>query len=759
MHLATALVKNSLEHNLLANLLRMGQVVLPDASRRADAGPELAAALNSQVDLEPLGFVYSRELILALSWLSRDEIACAHENLVFMLTRHLGAQHVFKPMYPNFPRQVLQADELELLVNAFLHYTGDWLGLRILPRYTESRRALLVEPPHGLPKVCLTLAPPDAPKAHLLRLLEGNASLSLANRQLLLEGIEHYAQQDQVSLITLLWSATVPQKENRALAGGYLLQRHPDIFAAADLKRFFTTSTDVLRLAVAVGADPLGADLSLSAPPRFSKLGRGLRRSLLGLLEGMSQVLALPELFQRRGMWLRLGEQLHPGEHQKQFPRAHALFYALRKNQHPASWAGAVESVLAPQSVRAPISFSAARSAINLLQQRPGVFARKLHEVLRKVPADQGAAVVADFGAVAEKVSTPVLLQLRHRMQRDVLPATTDVAAYQPKAGSGRVWVPPVALARVLPELALRVVDVVDVVLLKRFSALPALGKVFIDPALRGFSVPFGQRTAQKAVQTVGRGSRLPVGEGNILRAFLWWSESGVDKQGRRLAVDRVDLDLSCAVLDTAYQPIGQCSYTNLRTPGLTHSGDVTSAPKGACEFIDIDFSRLPENAAYIALVTYAYTRQNFADMPEAYLGWMVREEGQSGKIFDARTVRQKVDLTTNGARLLVGILDVARREFVWADLVMPAKCHGANAIQTSTEMLQVLAPGVLQSVRPTLYDLAVLHGLSRGTPVAQAADADFLFLAGAAPKEALRAGQQSITPFEAERIAAEFLA
>lgn len=758
MHLATPLAENSPEHNLLTNLLRLGQVVLPAASRREDAGPELATALNSQVDIEPLGLVYSRELILALSWLSRDEIACAHENLVFLLTRHLGAQHVFKPMYPNFPRQVLQADELELLVNAFLHYTGDWLGLRILPRYTESRRALLVEPPHGLPKVCLTLAPTDALKVHLLRLLDGNASLSRANRQLLLEGVAHFAARDPVSLVTLLWSATIPQKETRALLGGYLLQQYPETFAAAEIQRFFTTATDILRLAVAVGTDPLGADLSLSAPPRFAKLARGLRRSLLGLLDALSHDIALAEMFQRRGPWLRLGEQLHPGEYQKPFPQAYALFYALRKNQRPASWAGAVEAVLASPPASETRSLTAPHSVIALLRQRPGVFARKLHEVLRKRPADLGPSAVAMFGEVANKVSTPVLLQLRHRMQRDVLPATADVAAYQPKAGSGRVWVPPAALARVPPELALRVVDVVDAVLLKRFSTLPALGKVFVDPALRGFSVPFGQRTAQKALQTVGRGSRLPVGDGNILRAFLWWNESGVDKNGQPLTVDRVDLDLSCAVLDAAYQSIGQCSFTNLRAQGLTHSGDITSAPKGACEFIDIDFSRLPENAAYIALVTYAYTRQNFADMPEAYLGWMVRENGQSGKIFDARTVRQKVDLTTNGERLLVGILDVTRREFVWADLVMPAKCHGANAIQTSTEMLQVLAPGVLQAVRPSLYDLAVLHGLSRGTPVANAADADFLFLAGAAPKDALRADQQSITPFEAERIAAEFL-
>jgi hypothetical protein len=35
---------------------------------------------------------------------------------------------------------------------------------------------------------------------------------------------------------------------------------------------------------------------------------------------------------------------------------------------------------------------------------------------------------------------------------------------------------------------------------------------VYIDPALDGISVPFAQRTAQKSLLTVGRGSRIDLG-------------------------------------------------------------------------------------------------------------------------------------------------------------------------------------------------------------------------------------------------------
>lgn len=96
-----------------------------------------------------------------------------------------------------------------------------------------------------------------------------------------------------------------------------------------------------------------------------------------------------------------------------------------------------------------------------------------------------------------------------------------------------------------------RVVAVADKVLTARFGALEPLGKVFIDPALKNMTVPFGQRSAQKALKTFGRGSRIPLGDGDIFRAFLWWNESSLDKAGNPVKIGRTDLEwygLNCLV-------------------------------------------------------------------------------------------------------------------------------------------------------------------------------------------------------------------
>ncbi|MBK3780182.1 TerD family protein [Paraburkholderia aspalathi] len=745
---------NSREFNILAALLRNGKLALQKCisqeSALGHAGPQLGSVLHSQLMLESLGFAYSKDVILAMSWLPEADVAHVHTNLKQMLTRALGAHHVFSPMYPNFPEQVLAVSDLELLVNAWMHYAGDWFGVRILPKYVEARRAPLKMLAHTKPAV-LALCDDTEYFDHFLRLLNGNASLSAANRSLVLDLLSCQLEYDPDTLLDALkHRVTIPQKETRALVGGWMLQNSPATFEAAEFARLFQTPTDVLRLATAVSArDLVAADLSLSEPQRFGKLSRGVRRLLLALLDAQDAESVCAEMFRRREQWVRLGEVLHPGEYQSRFLRAYDHFTALRNNLAPVSWVGSLEKRIASRDTLA---------AIALLSQRPGVFARKLHEVVRKATGTNKEAVVKAFAGVADKVSTPVLVQLRQRMLVEA--DGVNVQAFSPKAGAGRMWVPQEAAKRLTDGLAESIVNTVSDVLAARFAKLPAMGKVYIDPALAGYSVPFSQRTAQKALHTVGRGSRIDLGDEKIMRAFLWWNESGIDKNGEHYTIDRTDLDLSCTVLDESFQYVDHCSFTQLRTQGLTHSGDITSAPNGACEFIDIDFEQLPESAAYIALIAFSYTRQNFGDMPEAYLGWMARADGQSGDIYDARTVRQKVDLSASGERLLVGYVDVPRRQFVWADLVVPARCDGFNAVETSTIMTGVLARGIVEPIRPTLGVLLADHALARGELVANPEDADIVFtskLPGiVAP---VKDGQKVVTAYDAEVLIADYLA
>lgn len=781
MHFATHISIYSTEFTALAAELRAGKVILPPVlvEPETEFGPNLTSVLHSQASLEALGFVYSRDLIAHLSWLELYQIALVHNNVRNMLSRALGAHRVYEPMYPDFPEQVLSASDGELLANAFMHYLGDWLGFRILPKYVASARPALREKVLGTlkPKV-LDVASRGELTQRLGHLVRSNASLSTDNKALLLALLTYAWDTARGQVAAMISPENIPQKEIRALVGSHFAVESPALFqpgSGINLAACFTTATDVLRLASALNQPNLAeADLTLTSP-RFAKMRRPQRKMLLALLEPLGaeakRNAVLGEMFQRRSQWLRLGETIHPGEYARAYPQAARLFDDLRNNRKPVRWAGVVEETLAHGN---------STHLAALLSQRPGVFARKLHEVLRKAVAADRESLADAFLQVADKVATPVLLQLRHRLLTDMPTSGVTVKSFAPKAGCARIWVQqpavaaqkgslsyklksalgaafPVPETKLNENLVRKLAGGIEAVLISRFAKLPALGAVYVAPELRGVTIPFGQRTAQKSLLTVGRGSRLPLSDGNILRAFLWWNENGLDKHGNPIALGRTDLDLSCAVLSRDFAVVDHCSFTRLRTPGLTHSGDITSAPNGACEFLDIDFSKLPKDAAYVALLAYAYTRQDFAEMPEAYLGWMTRADGQSGQIYDPRTVQMKIDLTAAGQRVLIGYLDVAKREFIWGDVVLPARCGGFNAIESSTDMLSMMAPALTQSLRPTLYDLLDLHIRARGIDVQDPADADLVVTAHVPRSGEFKA--PVLTVFDAERICADFLA
>jgi hypothetical protein len=189
-----------------------------------------------------------------------------------------------------------------------------------------------------------------------------------------------------------------------------------------------------------------------------------------------------------------------------------------------------------------------------------------------------------------------------------------------------------------------------------RFARRPSLGKVFLDPRLTSYLVPFSQRSAAKALRTLVRGSRIPLPPGGTLRFFLWWKEGVVAGK----ATGRVDIDLTAALYGDDFAFRDQVSWTNLRGARFrgVHSGDITSAPDGACEFIDLDLaSVLAFGARYVVATAFAFTSQPFCNLPECFVGWMMRRDPGSGEIFEPATVVDRVDLAADQRDVRAGDL------------------------------------------------------------------------------------------------------
>ena len=149
-----------------------------------------------------------------------------------------------------------------------------------------------------------------------------------------------------------------------------------------------------------------------------------------------------------------------------------------------------------------------------------------------------------------------------------------------------------------------------------------------------------------RSLRTLVRGSKIAFPEkGDTIRFFLWWKEG--EAGGKHTG--RADLDLSAVLYGADWWYKERISYTYLRSAKYRacHSGDITSAPEGACEFIDIDVpSVLSYGGRYVMMSVNSYTRQRFSDLPECRAGWMMREHPNSGEVVNRDpSMKEVVDL------------------------------------------------------------------------------------------------------------------
>lgn len=673
---------------------RTRKVLVP--MRRA-AGKNAALVASFDANLRRLGFALDADAVKALLDVPASDFGGIANDVIAEAKRIKGVKR-YSPMYPNFPKQVMEASDAELYLNAIMHYYGDMVGLRILPVYEKAERPELDFDESRFKKVGVAYQQDFF--ATIMSVVNQKAGYGEQEREDISEFWEHLMQQPQGEF-------NFGNRENKAwfAAKAY---RYLKFFPMGEAFKF-DTATDVLRFAVAL----CDGDVSLAEKTQFKSFARSERRVILGLF---NQINGLDEDFARRPeTFKRLGERLHPREYNAQFPIAASAFATVRDNKRkPVTFNSTVENAL---------SSGATSAAVSLLKTRPGEFARRLDEVLRSANnITQARAFVKAFDAVAAQVSAPVLLQARAALQAD--------------RGGNRIFFPKgnVSKFKAIPDtrgdidLSVRnaAVEACNKGLVARFSEKGSLGKVYVDSALDGVNVPLTIRDASKG-RVLGRGSRMPFNEKtNVLRFFIWWKDIDIDGWN-----GRVDIDLSAVLLDDNFNTVEAVAYYNLRGLGATHSGDITSAPHGASEFIDIDPAKVLERGArYVAMTVHSYSRQNLSDIPEVFAGYMERNDHKSGEVYDPRTVENRVDLTTPTTNSVPYIFDMKTGEAIWIDMAinLGGYGYGGNNAASTSLTTENLVSAVVRKNYPSLGDLFRLHAKARGTLVDSPAEADVVF-------------------------------
>ncbi|KAJ3198244.1 hypothetical protein HK101_007765 [Irineochytrium annulatum] len=689
-------------------------IIEPNEGKQQLPKTHLATALKN---IETLGYTFSDELMQAMRQLSKEQFETVYIQLVADLRVMVGAHVKYTPMYAGFPMQVMQADEAELYLNAIIHYLTN-LTVVYTDQPSVERMPLLEKTDLKV----IGLGNKQAFQTLIRQIIEAKGSISETDKKDIDTVLEH-ADPSEVDAIL---PAEIPFKENVGFVVSSLLKHEK-----ANIDRigpYFKTASDVLRLAVAWS----DGDVSLAAASPFRRFKRRERRLLLGLLEQCGSI--TEDMLRYKDRWIRLGEILHPSEYKLRYPRCDEAFDILRNNKPYSTFNGSVELAFQYRNVW---------SLIDLLSQRPGEFARKLDHMLR-ITEDEGYVLLA-FGEVAAQVSTPVLLQVRqHFAQRN---EASDLRVFFPKGNVAKAFGIPNELPELDEAVCQEVVELCEQALITRFSDFPSLGKTYIDERLQHYLVPFSQRSASKALRTIVRGSRIPMGEGNTIRFFSWWKEGEVDGT----PTGRVDIDLSAVMYDEKWNYVEHISYTNLRSVKYkaAHSGDIVTAPHGASEFIDLHIPSIVDyGGRYVVTTLHSFTSHPYCNLPECFAGWMMRKKPGSGEIYEPATVQNKIDITADTQITIPVILDLVERTIIWTDLALTRYPDYHNNVEGNQKGIVLMGKAMTTLRKPDLYDMFMLHAKARGELVDTKDQADTIY-----------AVDEGVTPYDIEQIMAEYLA
>jgi hypothetical protein len=662
-------------------------------------------------NIEELGYTFSREVFDVLRTYSVNELTEFYLELKAALMKLKGANVVYMPMYADFPKGVMDAHFSELYINAMVHYWSDGI------LYPKNHRKRVNDrlPLFDETKVKVLQLGSEADVRQIFdNICTSRTSISRTDR----EDIAYLFETENMKL-----PDNIPHKENAAYISALYLQKKP-LANVSELRKYVKTATDVLRLVTAMS----DGDVSLAENTRYRSFSRRQRRMIMELLSGCPNI--EEDMLRYKERWIRIGERIHPSEfdcsrYTLAYDRAINAFDKLRNNRKIETFAGKVEFDLA---------YGGYESALAELVKRPGELARRLDQLLRVAHKE---SVIRSFASVAEKVSTPVLLQVReHFLHRS---EHADVRVFFPKGSLAKCHSERNDLPDIDERYCQEVVRICENALVKIYGQREPMGKVYLSEDYRNYVVPFSQRSASKAMKTIVRGSRLPMdSQTNAVRAFIWWTN--MDKcDFESYDSGRIDIDLSAAIFDENWNYMEHVSYTNLKSAKYKacHSGDIVNGGPvdgdGVSEFLDVDVDSVVRcGARYVVYQVYSFTCQTYADMPHAMFGWMERADVNSGEIYEPKMVEQKLDLTAGSMVCIPVIFDCVKREFIWCDMNMSLSgVHmntGGNNLESNLSGVAAVCYSMVNVKKPDLYDLIALNVMGRGVLVDNREDADIVF-------------------------------
>lgn len=792
--------------NILKNILFYARKVITVPSGECDNKPLAVMAVRN---LSDYGFVIDDTGLSALCTASKEAIEEWYYKTSKRLSEMAGGNHTYHPFYPDFPEQVIEMDQAELLFNQITHYLSVAVSSVLdadftwMPSGENRKQGIKSLEEHPL-KVIPTVTETDE-----------QAVLDMA-AEIFKNTIKSKLNPSQGDMKNIInpyitaveeWTADAVEIENRNLLSYLYLMAvnsQKDVSGMPAL-----VVNDYMRIAqyhTFMKKKNLPEIYSFESINRKDEHGKvkkqpvlymtgPLRRFIADGLESLGSAKMEEDFAKNPMQWKAVLRLMYTGS-MKDHPQLKNAAYKLRNNVPLNTFYSRVEK-----------AFSQGRytDAVKMYASRPGEFVKNLNRMLciqiKDVEECEKYAVLLlektkeVFAKTRPEDLIRLIAYLNSRKRADRLPIHNVNGVL---VRTDKVHVPlPDATADLFKQLA-------EEGIAKQIYTGNSYGKVYIDKNLENVPLPSEISDTSEAMNAYPRGTRIKLetdesGNPKNVRVFIWWTNipdkecssgcygekldsldlsefdtRGVTNMDNMFAYcspyieNRVDLDLSVNMFSFAkegsslVESVSSVSFwdeLNYKN-AVVHSGDITdggkAGGKGVVEYVDIDLMELRKNNVdLVQIYVNSYTGQPFGVIPHLG-GWQVRKELKKSQQFDIKAVQQACELNPKAKGVTMAVVDVKNGDIIWTDSRKYSACAGSNSSLAAQDFSSIIER-YMQGDQMTMKELAELAVKTNGGEFTDSIkDADTIFSMDAV--EAAQEGQRVITAKDQDVWIGEFM-
>ena len=679
---------------------------------------ELATLIKK---FEGYGYIFSKELAIAISKEERNVIIDKLKSVIKVI-ENFKSDKDYVVFYKNFPDEVINMSEVELYINQILHY---WIGY--LPSNSENIIKEDVEPSKLVKATELKLIDDEIIEKLFIDLLSSNVTLSeqylddvcVLTHSKSVEELENYMEYIQI-------------KETLTTLSSYVLRKKGVLIGN------FKTATDILRLIAKISKAELN-----NKHIHFAYFSRTKLSQLMNKLEDLKNI--MPDIKRYSKPWHTFFKLYAKKINFNKYPKVRKAVDMLFGDIFYMTERGKINE----QINRLPtMSEEDLDNFVKEFTIFYGDYVREILSLLNKAKENQYEKLLLGLENCVGKVNTRVLFQLYDRVinlqEKDNL-----VPRLVNSKGKWRRLKESISLS---DELLNRVLEIVEDGIKIQLKEKESLGKIYIDEDYKNIMLTTSEKDSNVSLRPMTRGSRIAFNpNAEVLRFFVAWKNldektlkelntaySKLDEKTLKELTpmySRVDVDLSALTFNENLEFNDVVAYYNQKKSGFAFSGDITNAPEGALEYIDVfDLERLKKKGnRYILMQIRSYNGYTFEEINSVYAGVieLTSIEAKEKKNMYSTAITEGFQIVSSERTTNTILVDLKKFEYIWLDMNMDSykldifqNALNYEEIPYLNDMLRYFS----RKQYVTMYDLLKLNADVRGILTKNKKEADVIF-------------------------------